>query len=203
MIITIDLDGVIFDLNQINRYVFKENNLDYISPKSWDMNEYPNHIRNEIYKRFKTNDVANTPIINNKIRDTLYVLNLENSIYFVSSRFKELHKPTIERMLYEFPFLDNSQIILTDNQSKIPILKHMKSDLHIDDSPYVIQECLNNEVNCIMISNGETQYNHSLRNKVFHMKSLDNIKDYLYSFYKDEYLPNFNLAIRDMFIKNH
>ena len=203
MIITIDLDGVVFDLNKIIKDIFIKYNLEYFTPKTWTFDGYPENIKQEIYKSFKTDAVVNTPLIDNKIRNTIYTLNLESSIYFVSSRFKDLHKPTIERMLNEFPFLDNSQILLTDNQSKTPILKQLKSNLHIDDSPSVIQECLDNKINCIMISNEDSEYNKHLKNKVFHTSSLNNVIDYLYSFYKAEYLPNFHLAVQDTFIKNH
>ena len=55
---------------------------------------------------------------------------------------------------------------------KSDILRDIGTDIHFDDSPYVIQGCLQKDVPVVMISNNSTLYNHYLRDHVEYYSNL-------------------------------
>ncbi len=57
-------------------------------------------------------------------------------------------------------------------QPKVEVLKEIGTELHFDDSPNVVGDCLREGVNIAMISNDTTLYNHYLRNRVQHYTDL-------------------------------
>lgn len=178
-VISIDIDDVIQDLNLLIREVCKLNNFDYIPVQTWTFDEYPDYMRKRFYETFHTEKVVHTPFVNNKIKNVINWINENYELHIVSSRSNIIHQSTIEKFAKEFPNILSERIHLVDGGSKIPVLKEINSILHIDDSPKVIQECLDNNINCMMISNENTLYNHSLRNSTMHIKSLDHIDQYL------------------------
>lgn len=56
--------------------------------------------------------------------------------------------------------------------AKIDVLKEIKTDLHFDDGPHVVSDCIRHGVNIAMISNPNTLYNHHLRDKVKYYSDL-------------------------------
>ena len=68
-------------------------------------------------------------------------------------------------------YIPSENIHITDFD-KVQLAKFLKLDVIFDDSPIVIQNCLDNNIPCVMISTPVTPYNHHLRNKVEHYTSL-------------------------------
>jgi hypothetical protein len=66
--------------------------------------------------------------------------------------------------------MDN--IIDVNGHTKIEAIKENGIDLVIDDSPIVVEECLDVGIDCVMISNSKTLYNHYLRDRVQWAKNL-------------------------------
>ena len=66
--------------------------------------------------------------------------------------------------------MDN--IIDVNGHTKIKAIKENGIDLVIDDSPIVVEECLDAGIDCVMISNSKTLYNHYLRDKIQWAKNL-------------------------------
>lgn len=181
MKISIDLDGVIFNMDWLFQQIHSFNNEEYHYPVTWKMDNFSEKIRYDIFDAFRSPDTMyHVPFLFSSISIGNFFYNLiidgGNELYIVSSRYKEIHTMTKEILLKEFPMLKKDNIYIIEG-SKIPVLKELNIDLHIDDSPEVIESCLEKKIDCIMVSNETTVYNHYLRDRV---KWIDNIFDIKY-----------------------
>lgn len=173
MRVSIDLDNTIFNLNELYVDACKMYNYPYKAPTSWDMFKcYPASIAQELYNMFRTDAIYKTSLLH---KDIPYIL---NSVYN-HSNFKLFY--ITERAIVD-ESRDRKQLTdagilcapdrIVDVKPKIKALKDYQIELHVDDSPKIIQDCIDNHIDCLMISNDNTPYNHSMRQYVKHYPDL-------------------------------
>lgn len=174
MKITFDLDSVIFDLKPLEKKAFELAGQPYKKPTSWDIATiYNKEICDNLQTLWGSDMLYTMPVLDKGIT---YILNTllqrpDLDIAFVTERRLKQPEKTFQQ-------LQNAGIKCSFEQVydmhglKSDILKDLGTDLHFDDSPLVVSGCLSKNVPVVMISNNETLYNHYMRNKVEHYKSL-------------------------------
>ncbi|MBQ6109902.1 MAG: hypothetical protein IJL05_00800 [Alphaproteobacteria bacterium] len=176
MKITIDLDDVIFNTRPIFERAFKQAG-QVFKPhlyNNWDLRKcFDMSVVENLRKLFKDDYLYTMQVLDQRIPFVLN--NLMNKsdlqILFVTERllkqpfktFKQIRNAGINcswKQIYDKP------------GKKSDILSEIKSDLHFDDSPYVISGCIEKNIPVVMISNTNTHYNHYLRGHVKHCENL-------------------------------
>lgn len=172
MRIGFDLDNTLLD-TKILKYVFEKNNMRYYPAINWDMSNYPDNIRQEIFKLFKSDMMIHKNTLPFAV-ELIKKLKAEgHKIVVITARDKSLEKKTIE-LVHEL--FDVKCLVVGLHDSKLDLLEHYEIDLWIDDSPR-IEEYFEAGISCIMISNEDTLYNHHLRNKIEWVDSVESIHE--------------------------
>lgn len=173
MRVSFDLDNTIFNLNDLYVKACYKHDADYRHPTDWDMyNCYPQQVADELYKMFRTDEIYKTRLLDAKIPYALNTIyNHPNfKSYFITER-AIVHPDKDRQQLLNAGIICGPDRIV-DHHPKIEALKNYQIELHFDDSPKIIQDCIENHIDCIMISNDNTPYNHSMRKYVQHYPSL-------------------------------
>lgn len=174
MRISFDLDSVIFDIEPLYIQANQEFGVKYKIAHSWDLDQcYPTNVVARLIELFKDDSLYTMPLIsteypailNNLLQDPKY------DVFFVTKR--RLQQPQ-----KSYQQLRNAGIncrldqVYDKKQPKVEVLKEIKTDLHFDDGPHVVNDCLHHGVNIVMISNNKTLYNHHLRPRVQYYSDL-------------------------------
>ena len=171
-ILTFDLDNTIFNTTPIFKEAFRRHNKKFYYSTTFDVKIcYPQDIANEIINLFSDDLWYNTLLLNKKVPYYINKLNKYYNIYYVSARMGKPKSESYKQLIKNNINCTLDQIIQSSG-NKIQTLKELNTSLHFDDCPEVIENCLNNNINCHMISNKEMIYNHYLRNKVNYSKNL-------------------------------
>lgn len=189
--IGLDLDNTIFDLEPIYKMGFEgQTKYKYTSPISWEVYEcYPKEIADKILAYFRTEEVYKTPLLNPKYAIIVRYLQNKYNVKVVTSRVSDkpdvyyfgdiyrkkvswVRNQTFNQLVRNDIFIPMDDIIQTNSHNKTDELISNKVDLMIDDSPITIENCLKNDINCVMISTKKTPYNHYLREKTQWAKNL-------------------------------
>ena len=176
MRITIDLDDVIFNTRPIFERVFTENGQYFTNNlyTNWDLSKcFDTVLVKKLYGLFKDDVLYSMPILDIKIPAVLNNLMQQPGleVLFVTERL-------LKQPLKTFQQLQNAGIkcsleqVYDKDGKKSDILHEIKTDLHFDDSPNVVSECIQKHVPIVMISNNATLYNYHLRNQVEHYETL-------------------------------
>lgn len=167
MKISFDLDNVIFDIEPLYIQANAEFGMEYKRAQHWDVDKcYPANVTARLLELFKDDVLYKMPlmsqeystILNNLLQDPEY------QVFFVTQR--RLQQPD-----KSFAQLRSAGIncrydqVYDKSQPKIDVLKEIQTDLHFDDSPIVVSDCLRDGINIAMISNDSTLYNHHLRGR--------------------------------------
>lgn len=168
MKISFDLDNTIFDMEPIYKRANEEFGVPYKIPTHWDVDKcYPPNVTARLLELFADDSLYTMPLISAEYPVILNnVLNNNNyETFFVTQRM-------LQQPQKSFAQLRNAGINcrydqVHDNPTpKVDILQKIGVDVHFDDSPYVVDDCLRAGVNVVMISNDKTPYNHYLRRRV-------------------------------------
>jgi FMN phosphatase YigB (HAD superfamily) len=171
-VVAIDLDNTLFLNKALFEKVFEKHGMNYYPSKHWDMRDYPEEIRKEIFELFNKKEFVNQPLIEKDIGKLLNETNKVFDVKFVSAREEELFLETAKRLMVEFPEFFTLDKLLFSSSRKSDILKTMDLETHFDDSPEVIEDLKKNDLNFIMISNNNTPYNHKLRKDTSYIEKL-------------------------------
>ena len=183
--ISLDLDNTVFDLEPVYKLGFKSfPQYKYTIPTAWALYEcYPKDVSDKILGYFRSIENYKTPLLDKRYPRLISKWQQKHNVKVITSR--RSNEPDVlfrgepqRRMIswvryqtYEqiwnagmsFPI---DSIIDVNGHTKIETIKKEGVDLVIDDSPIVIEECLEAGIDCVMISTRKTPYNHHLRDKV-------------------------------------
>ena len=171
-VVSVDLDNTLFLNKAVFKKVFEKHGIDYYPSKYWDMRDYPNEIRKEIFELFNKKEFVNQPLKEKDIGKLLNETSKAFDIKFVSSRGELLFLETARRLMVEFPDFFTLDKLLFSSSRKSDTLKTMDLEMHFDDSPEVIKDLKKNNLSFTMISNGDTLYNHELRKNTSYVEKL-------------------------------
>lgn len=184
-IISIDLDNTLFNIQPIYRSGFGPHQ-HYTPPTDWDLTKcYSKEIAAKIIAAFKSPAIFKTSLINDSYPYLLHNLRNFNQLRFITTR-KSDKKPVpygdsyVPYELYETyrQLLANGircafkEVIPTKDETKLDAIRAAHIDLVIDDSPVVIEKCLEEGIDHVLISNQNTPYNHYLREQATWAKDL-------------------------------
>lgn len=190
--IGLDLDNTIFNLEPLYKMGFKcfASKYKYIAPKDWDIFKcYPIPVAFKILKLFGSEEVYKMPLLDERYPKLIekwkhnYNIKIltsrksnESDVYFFGDIYRKkvswVRLKTYEQIYNTGLYIPMDDIIQTATHNKINELKENNIDLMIDDSPGVIENCLENNIDCVMISTKKTPYNHYLRKKTQWAKNL-------------------------------
>ena len=162
-VISIDLDNTLYLNKAIFEKIFEKHKIPFYPSKHWDLTDYPEKIRNDIFEMFSQKTFVEQPLIEEDIGKLLAEVNKIYDIKFISSRDASLFLATARKMLIEFPEFFTIDRLFFSKNKKSSILKYMDLETHFDDSPEVIEDLKDNKINYTMISSDNTLYNHDLR----------------------------------------
>lgn len=189
--ISLDLDNTVFDLEPVYKMGFKNfPQYEYQPPKTWAVYDtYPRDVADNILALFKTIANYETPLLDVRYPSLIQKWRQKHNIKIITSRksfepditiLDQGKERKISWVLYhtfkqvrdagmDFSLDD---IVDVRKNSKLEAIKKENIDLVIDDSPIVVEECLEAGIDCVMISTERTIYNHHLRNKAQWAKNL-------------------------------
>lgn len=174
MRISFDLDSVIFDIEPLYIQANREFGVKYVRPRHWDVDKcYDANVTARLFELFRDDSLYTMPLIsaeypmilNNILQDP------RHETFFVTQRV--LQQPEKSYMQLRNAGINcRPDQVYDKKQPKVEVLKELGIDIHFDDSPCVVGDCLRDGVNVAMISNDATQYNHFLRGRVKHYADL-------------------------------
>lgn len=170
MIVTFDLDECIFATSVLYKKAFDLAGIQFKNPSDWNLQIcYPKVVTDVLYQLFKSDEIYNTPLIDAAIPNILNEINKTHKykIFYVTQRLMQNPEKTYAQLLNNGIKCSFEQVY-DKKDNKVDVLRKLKTNLHFDDSPVVVSECLKQSVPIVMISNDFTGYNHNLRNKVLH-----------------------------------
>ena len=174
MKISFDLDNTLFDMEEVYKMACREYNVKYTRPKHWAVYDcYPKEVADRMLELFAEDVLYTMPIINKKYVNIIndLIKNKEHEIYFVTERRLKQPEKSYQQITNSGIKCDFKQVY-DKEPPKYKVLQEIGVDLHFDDSHNIVQDCLNNNIPIIMISNHKTLYNHFLRSEVEHYKNI-------------------------------
>lgn len=184
-IISIDLDNTLFNIQPLYKSAFPAG-AHYTNPTSWDLYKcYPPEIADKIVENFKSQAIYHTSLLNESYPYLLHNMRNHHQLRFITTR-KSYKKPmpygdgyvpyahyeTYRQLLANGVRCALREVILTEDETKLEAIKAAHVDLVVDDSPIVIESCLANNIDNVLISTQNTPYNHYLREKTTWAKDL-------------------------------
>ncbi len=174
MILTFDLDDVIFNMKPLALEAFKRAGVPYIKQTSWNIDEiYDKKVCDNLVDLWASDFLYTMPVLDKEIP---YILNglmsqRDMEVFFVTERRLKQPEKTF-RQLRQAGINCSYAQVYDEEGLKSDILRDIGPDIHFDDSPNVIRGCLAKSVPVTMISNNSTLYNHYLRPHVEYYTSL-------------------------------
>lgn len=170
-VLTFDLDNTIFDTTPVTREAFRRCHKSFYYGTFFNVHKsYPKDVADTLTALFSDDIWFNTTLLNKEVPYMINQLNDYYDIYYVSNRYRQ-NKDSFDQLIRNGIECVSDQVIITSG-SKAKTLKDLDTRLHFDDSPHVIEDCLESKIPCHMISNHEMQYNYYLRDKVKYSKDL-------------------------------
>ena len=175
MRLTFDLDSVIFDLRPLCRKAFAMAGEKYVQQTSWDVDSVYSPTVCKNLKQLWSDDILyEMPVLDKKIPYILngLIANPKYEVFFVTERRLKQPEMTFMQLQKAGINCDFSQVFDQEGKKSDILRDIIKPDVHFDDSPFVVQGCLDKGVPVVMISNNSTLYNHYLRSRVEYYRSL-------------------------------
>ncbi len=171
MKISFDLDAVIFNMKPLELVAFNMAGLSYKKPTFWG--EYEKIVYDKLDELWGNDMLYTMPVLDKGIPGILNTLlsRPDLDLFFVTERKLKQPEKTFKQLQNSGIHCRFDQVYDRDGL-KSDTLKVLKPDIHFDDSPLVVQGCLDKNIPVVMISNNSTLYNHYLRNRVEHYKNL-------------------------------
>lgn len=174
MIVTFDLDDVIFNMRPLTLEAFKRAGMPYIKQTSWNIDEiFPKKLCDNLIDLWASDMLYTMPVLDKQMP---YILNNlmkqpNVEVFFVTERRLKQPEKTFRQLRNAGINCSYAQVYDQEGL-KSDILREIGPDIHFDDSPNVIRGCLTKSVPVVMISNNSTLYNHHLRGVVKYYTNL-------------------------------
>jgi FMN phosphatase YigB (HAD superfamily) len=167
MNVAFDLDSTLVDLEEPIENICRKMNFKYEPARDWNFSNYPENVKQEIFKMFKDPAVMCNLKPYPKSVELIELLKKHNKVIIITSRVMIEETKEFVKNLFNVPCF-----VVDMGKSKLKILKKEKIDIWADDCP---NELLKYQkfVECIMISNSNTIYNHYLRNEIYNIESVE------------------------------
>jgi len=181
--IAFDLDDCLVDLFAEIKKIFKLNNKKYLPVIDWNFSNYPDDIKKQIYEMFqdpkrmcqlKTFSFAK--ILLKYLKSRGYCINI------VTARHENIKQQTINFVYELFGIIP---IVVNFGESKLEVLKKLKTDIYIDDCPLQLDTYMKNGIRCILISNKNTLYNWYIRDRLTWFENMKKL--YFYFVEKEDF----------------
>ncbi|MBO7079865.1 MAG: hypothetical protein J6W64_08675 [Bacilli bacterium] len=170
-VLTFDLDNTIFDTTPVTREAFRRCHKPFYYGTFFNVHKsYPKDVADTLTALFSDDIWFHTNLLNEEVPYLINQLNNLYDVYYVSNRYRQ-NKDSYDQLVRNGINCVLDQVVITSG-SKTNTLKDLNTMLHFDDSPHVIEDCLQTKIPCHMISNHEMQYNYYLRDKVKYSKDL-------------------------------
>lgn len=174
MLITFDLDDVIFNMKPLCLEAFKRAGQPYVKQTSWDIDKiFDKSVCDNLVALWSSDFLYSMPVLDKEIPVILNELMAQpdKDVLFVTQRRLKQPQKTFEQLKNAGINCLFTQVIDKDGD-KADILQELKPDIHFDDSPNVVKGCIEKSIPVVMISNNATLYNHHLRDCVEHYPNL-------------------------------
>lgn len=161
MNIWLDCDNTLFNCFVVDR-VLKDlkSPIKKVDVKSWELYELPEDVRQEVLKRFTLKEyMCNLQPIKGGYNKLLEWYAHGHKLNCITSRSLKIKYETEEMIKNTYPVIE--KIIVIDGGDKTQYLKQENADLFIDDNPTHVKNSINAGIQSVLISNKNTQYNHS------------------------------------------
>ena len=171
--IAIDLDNTVFDTARMIRGICAMHNVDFNNIKSYDVYQcVPKNVADEIMGAFNSPELRDMPVLNQEIPKTLNRIArcANTTVYFITERPVATADMDINQLRRAGIACDKNNIVHC--KPKIAALCEYNINLCFDDSPQIVLDCIEHNIDVVMISNDDTPYNHHLRGHVEHYPDL-------------------------------
>ncbi len=172
--IALDLDNTIFDTTSVYRPLIESCNCEYRPLRSYNPYEtgYPIEVVHVLENLFYSDELCNAGVFDARIPTILNSLteNPHYELFYITERPMAQHMPSYNQLKRAGIVFQDSHLI--HSKPKLDALKEHKIDLCFDDAPHVVNDCIANNIDVVMISNYDTAYNHHLRDSVEHYPNL-------------------------------
>lgn len=172
--ISFDLDNVIFNMHPLYVEAFRRANKPYKKSTSWNISEeYDADVCEYLYALWSDDMLYTMPVFDKQIPSMIndLIQSDDYKVIFVTQRMLKQPEKTFQQLVNAGIHCSFNQVY-DKNGQKADILQELKPDIHFDDSPYVVQGCLEKHIPIAMISNNATLYNHHCRPYVKYYTSL-------------------------------
>jgi uncharacterized HAD superfamily protein len=166
-----DLDETLVDLHELIQEILIKYNLQNVL-YDWKFSQIPENIRQEIYEMFKSDKMYNDIKVIAGVKNILRRLKRFNKLYLITARNISIKEETIQFINDTFFSEIFEEIIIVCNESKEKYFREFKLDYWIDDNPDDLQIAKDLGIRTIMISNENTCYNWSYRDKFNYIDSV-------------------------------
>ncbi|MDR1826289.1 MAG: hypothetical protein LBQ49_01195 [Rickettsiales bacterium] len=174
-VITFDLDDVVFLSGAPVAEFLRARGFE---PDYGDFNYkwLPPEVHKELYKFFVGPEYYGAPLTSPNAPAYIGALRKDYDVRFVTARPEKCRDLTVAQFTKGGIYVDRADItFLGIGADKIAVLKEINPKLHIDDGARIIELCVENGINHLMISNEYTGWNHYLRDdpRVRFVENLD------------------------------
>ncbi len=139
----------------------------------WNFANFPENVRDLIFKCFNDPEIMckNVKVIEG-VADWIKKHSLNHNLYVITARNSAIHKETSAMIRNLFPQIKE----IFYRHDKTNVMKEYSNVLFVDDGPTNIDDAMSNDIECVLISNKYTKYNHHLRPKVTWKKAVTEIE---------------------------
>lgn len=173
--IGMDLDETLVDLQSKINKLFKKYKLQPANPVDWQFSNYPEKVRKDVFELFLNKKImCNLKPFKYSKKLIKWLKKEGYKVVVITARDKSLKDDTIKFVKKTF---NVDCYVVGPDTSKLSLMRKLDVKLWIDDSPKTL-EYYQAGINCILMSNESTLYNHYLRTVgLLWSKSIKNLYD--------------------------
>ncbi len=183
-IIGFDLDSTLVDLEMPIKQIFKKRGLTYKLAVDWNFSNYPKKLKDEIFEMFKdANQMCTLKPFKYAKKVIKYLQKKGHTVYIITARHTCIVEAT-KKFVYKLFKID--PIVVNFGENKLHILRKNNISIYIDDCPHQVLDLKKEGIDCVLISNKDTLYNHYARKDCFYLMNMKHLYKLLKVLHKVE-----------------